>query len=595
MSGLSRVFANFDSQFARLPEACAVLAVAVLSTIGGATSAGAASALSPSALSPSQVTPSTFEPRASPTGDAPDLPSIAPLAAPPGAQSLRFRVRHIVVDDDFPDLRDAAEALIRTLEGRRITVAQLFRVGNAVEKLYGDQGYALVRVTVPPQQVSEGSDAHLLVIDGYIESLSLTGVPERSRAAVAARVGPLVGKRRLKSTDLERAVLLAGDVVGVRLRSALARGASPGGVVLALNAEERLVSASVGTDNSLPASLGGWQSNARLSLNNPFGFGEQAYLSLASGYALGLNGFPMSPLRTLAAGALAPVGVDGCTINPEFTQSLTRPHPATGAPPSVGTFTRFAFRGSVPLQRTRDANLTLTAALEAIDQQLYGPLQNADFSHDRYEALRVGANWQGAAFWGAAIQADAQVSRGLGGRHASDAVPLSREGAGPDFTKLTGGFRLGQPLPGEFRLDLSARAQWAFRRPQLTSESFALDGADAVSAFTQGAFSVDAGQTARVELSRPVALGAALSPSWGAVTLSPYLFAAEGYGALYKTTAVEQSQIEAAAFGLGARLSWDAPDGFTAALLGLELARGVSNVPSQAAGYRAALNLSIKF
>jgi hypothetical protein len=79
------------------------------------------------------------------------------------------------------------------------------------------------------------------------------------------------------------------------------------------------------------------------------------------------------------------------------------------------------------------------------------------------------------------------------------------------------------------------------------------------------------------------------------LTLSPYFFAAEGYGEIYKATVVEESRIEAAAFGLGARLSFDAPDGFSGALLGLELARGVSNVPGQSGGYRASLNLNLRF
>ena len=542
-------------------------------------------------LAPSQVTRDTYSPQPASPPAAFDLPPAALLAAPLGAQGLRLRVRHIIVEQGFADLREATLALAKPLEGRKVSVAQLFALANAVEALYGANGYALVRVTVPPQRLADGGDARIRVIDGFIESLSLADVPERSRAVVFARLAPLVGRRRLKSAELERAVLLAGDVVGLRLASALARGATLGGVALGLKAQERLVTGALGTDNNLPASLGGWEWNARLALNNPLGFGEQGYLSVTSGYALGGDGFAMSPLRTLAAGVVSPVGVDGLTLNPEVTQSLTHPLPAAGAPPSTGALERAALRASFPLQRTRASNLTLTAALELTDQQLYSPLQNVDFSHDRYTALRVGASWQGATFWGASIQTGAQASQGLGGRRASDAVPLSRLGAGPDFTKLTGDVKLSQPLPGALRLDLSAHGQWTFQTPQLTSEEFALDGADALSAFPQGAFSVDAGETARAELSRPVVL----PTSFGAMSLSPYLFGAQGYGLIYKATVVEQSRLRTAAFGLGARFNFDRPDGFSGGFVAFELSRGLSDVPGATANNRAAISAGLQF
>lgn len=539
------------------------------------------------APAPSQLTPSSFAPKADLTKPAPRLPKAAPLAAPAGAQALKFRLRRIVVAEAFPELAAPGAALAHALEGHRITVAQLFALANALEKLYADNGYPLVRVTVPPQQLREGGDARLDVVDGYIEALSLSAVPERSRAAVSARVAALLNKRHLKYPELERAVLLAGDIAGVHLRSALARGQKPGGVLLALEADARLVSASLATDNNLPASLGTYEWNARLSLNNPLGFGEQAYLSLASGYAMGLNGFPMSPLRTLGAGFTAPLGADGLSVNPELTQSLTRPTPSAGT--TLGEFDRLSLRFAYPWERTHDRNLSLTAAFEGINQELR---QNgSEFNHDRYAAARLGLSFQGVAPWGAPLQASAQLSQGLGGRHPVGTVGLSRQGADPVFTKLSADAHLTQPLAGEFRLDLNGRGQWSFNKAQLASEQFSLDGPDALSAFTQGAFSADAGEAMRLEATRPFAVPF----PFGASSLSPYAFAAQGFGAIYRPTAVEQSRLKAAAAGLGVRLAWDAPDGFTGGALGFELGHGVSNVNNSRSANRAAVNFSLRF
>ena len=542
------------------------------------------------APAPSQVTPQSFAPKETLSIAAPAAPKAAPRAAPAGSQALAFRLRRIVVAHAFADLAEPGAALAHALEGRKVTVAQIFALAAALEKLYADNGYPLARVIVPPQRLKDGGDVRLDVIDGYIESLSLTAVPERFRRAVAARVDALVGRRHLKYSALERTVLLAGDISGLRLRSALARGKTPGGVVLALEAESRLVSASLSADNNLPASLGTWEWNARLALNDVFGFGEQAYLSLASGFAMGLNGFPMSPLRTLGAGFIAPLGADGLTINPELTQSLTRPSAATGSPTTLGEFDRIALRVSYPWERTRDRTLTLTGALEYVNQALHYP-GSADMSHDLYLAARLGLNWQGQTAWGAPLQVDAQYTQGLGGRSPGGGVNLSRLGAGPVFGKLTGDFRLTQPLTGDFRLDLNARGQWSTSRPELASEQFSLDGPDAVSAFSQGAFSVDSGETMRLEASRPFAVAVFTVPA----TVSPYLFAAQGFGLLVQPTQAEQASSAAAAFGLGVRIAYDAPDGFTGAGAGLELSHGVSDVDKTRSTNRAALSVNLRF
>jgi hemolysin activation/secretion protein len=92
-------------------------------------------------------------------------------------------------------------------------------------------------------------------------------------------------------------------------------------------------------------------------------------------------------------------------------------------------------------------------------------------------------------------QANATYSQGLGGRDRADVaaslVPLSRFGGDPDFSKLAASVRVVQSLPWEMQFDLTARAQWAFNQPMLSSEQFSLDGLDQVSAFAAGTFNVD--------------------------------------------------------------------------------------------------------
>ncbi len=318
-------------------------------------------------------------------------------------------------------------------------------------------------MTVPPQKVEDGGTLRLQVVDGHIEAIDVSALPESLRSLVEGRVKGLVGRKRLTLEEIERSILLAGDIPGVKLKSALARGETDGGTRLILDGEQAPFSTTLGTDNKLPESVGRYQANATFAWNNPLGLGEQIYVSSGLGLSRTL------PLRMAGAGIVMPVGVSGWTISLEYTASRTWPSPTPGAPTTAGNFNRVTLRTSFPLFRTRAETLMVTGTLEAIQQSLFARAFDTDLSRDSYVVGRVGLNWQRISPWGAPLQLGAQFSQGLGGRQAADVVatgiPLSRQGASPRFTKLSSDLRLNQPLALDVRLDLFGRLQTSFGRP----------------------------------------------------------------------------------------------------------------------------------
>jgi hemolysin activation/secretion protein len=403
----------------------------------------------------------------------------------------------------------------------------------------------------------------------------------------------LVGQRHIKLDEIERRLLTAGDVPGLRLKSTLARGKTLGGALLVLDGTHRLVSAGASIDNHLPSSLGTWSYGANIALNSAFGFGEQFYASAQSG---GDPNRLTSPLRVLGFGAVLPLGLDGWTLNPEYTSSRSQPELVDGGLASVGQFQRFALRTSYPLIRTRTNTLSLTGAFEYINQNVALPLFETDLNRDRYGVLRAGAAYETGLPWpGAALQSSATFSHGTGGRDRADAeasgIPLSRQGAGPLFTKANVDAHLTQALPAEFRFDLIGRAQASFGKPLLVSEQFSLDGPQAVSAYPSGTLNVDQGGTLRGELSRPFAL-----PGAGAtLILTPYGFGVFGTGRLVEPTVVELGVVHGGAVGVGLRSGIDVPGGDQGVTLGLEMARQYSNLPNLPQAWRANVSMNIRF
>jgi hemolysin activation/secretion protein len=546
-------------------------------------------------VAPSQVTPQSLRP-APGVGDQGIGLSGQPALTPPiGAENLDILVGDVRVEGTFSELALLTAAKVREISGKRVSVAQIYAFAQSIEQIYAQAGYTLARVVVPPQKLVDQGTLVIVVVDGFIEGIDVASVPERDRRVVAARLSFLVGLRRLKRAAIERGLLIAGNIPGLKLRSTLMRGVSDGGTRLVLEGEHDLVTGSLGADDRLSRSLGTWQLRGTVAANNALGFGEQIYGTAGSGTDLGAAVAGRSPLTVVGGGAVIPLGTDGLTLNPEYTYSKTQTPQAPGVPASLGTFERFALRLRDPVVWTRSSSLNVNVSVEYVMQQLAAPAFGVTLNSDRYGVIRVGPDYAMSLPWGAGMQLGAVLSQGLGGRTEADAlasgVPLSRAGAGPDFTKIAGNFRVSQPLQGDLRFDLIGFGQLPMGKPMMLSEQFALDGTEAVSAFAAGTFNVDQGATLRGELVRPFA---ARFDAVGA-TVSPYLFGSVGRGWLFDVTAVEQSTINAAAVGFGARSTVDVAAGSPGLSFGLELARQFTDVAGLRQGWRGNLNAMVTF
>jgi hemolysin activation/secretion protein len=396
----------------------------------------------------------------------------------------------------------------------------------------------------------------------------------------------------VKLTDIERRVLLASDVPGLSLRSTLTPGLDTGAAKLVLEGTDKLVSGSVGVDNNLPRSLAGWEYSSGLQLNSVFGQGEQIYLSATAGYNLGDWFDGRTPIQIFGGGFVLPIGIDGFTINPEYTNAETRPEGPSTIPPTTGYFQRADLRASYPVIRTRNETLTVSSTLEWDQEYLVARGFGVDLYDDNYFVERLKAESLTSFPGGSGVQASGVLSQGLGGRTGSGSiVPLSQAGASPEFTKFDVTVRWTEPLPQMFSLAVLGEGQTSFGKPLMISEQFALDGPDAVSGYPTGTFMVDEGALARAELGRTVNIPI----SGSLIAVEPYVFGAGGAGVIDQSTALQLGTLDVGSVGIGARTNFATDKVPVGAALGLELARYFSNVPSEREGWRGNLSFSIRF
>jgi hemolysin activation/secretion protein len=280
----------------------------------------------------------------------------------------------------------------------------------------------------------------------------------------------------------------------------------------------------------------------------------------------------------LGGGAILPIGDDGLTLNPEYTEVDTSPRSGPGTAQVTGRYERFVVRANYPLIRTRRENLTVSGGFELDNEtettNSFGTV--GELNHDRLRIFNAGATYARSLGDTATVNADGQVSigvSGLGARTKADAtasgIPLSRQGSEPDFRKADIHLRLDDQVGDGFDLSAMIRGQASFTGALPAAAEFSLDGTDALSAFSLGSINADSGVTGRLELSRPFASGGA----WKAL-ITPYGFAAVGYGHLYDVTAVEVANLHSWSAGGGLRLLFSPGPGGLATTGSVEVSHG---------------------
>ncbi|MEX0279059.1 MAG: ShlB/FhaC/HecB family hemolysin secretion/activation protein [Ruegeria sp.] len=523
--------------------------------------------------SASNLAPQTFQPQSQRSTGPVTVARNPGAPIPEGADRLFVTVGKVNLEGALPQMADANAALVNQLSGKRVAVSEIFVATSQLESAYANAGFALTRVVLPQQTLRDGGTLRIVVIDGFIERVDASRVPEPARARAVAITQPLIGKRGIRLQDIERSLLLAGDTFGVRLSSALSQGDSQGGTVLTLDGEFRKFTGSYGFDNLLSDELGPVNLSAGVEINGALGLGETFYFRAGGSPTRFFSSD--AQYRILAAGTVFPIGIDGLTINAEVTTSDTLPD--ADFLPSRSSFDRFSLRLYYPWVRSRKRNLSSQLILDRVSdsQDLVVNSLSLPIYDDDLAVLRATIDGSWNFEDGSYLQANAVLSQGLDAFGARSSVgpadtPLSRQGASAVFTKLVLGARYERPLNRDWSLSVNGRLQSSFGDPLVTSEQFSVAGTSELSTFDSGELRGDDGWVLRTELGRTQRVSVSGFP----LVLKPYVFGAYSVLGIDQPTIFEQSTTKAYSYGIGLDLLTIEDSSFKSGSLRVEYGRG---------------------
>lgn len=518
----------------------------------------------------SEITPETFQPDLQRLNGAIVFTGDTGTEAPAGSEQIGITLSGVNLQDGLSEMTAANAAFETRLTRGRIPVSELFEATADLEAAYANAGFVLARVVLPQQTLNDGGRLKVTVVNGFIEAIDATGVAPETRARLETLTAPLVNQRSLTRGALERQLLLAGDVPGVALQTALAAGQQEGGAVIALDPEFKPVTGFVGLGNPFGDELGHVSLNMGVEVNSPFHLGETIYARLSGAPDGFLSQDPLS--RVMAVGAVVPLGGAGMTMNYEYTQSETTPR--NGPVPTQSFFERQSLRLAYPFVRSRELNVTGQVSLD-LQKDSQSVIGAGAIYMDQTSVLRMGGNVSKIHKDGATTNFSATLSRGIDAFDArlADTVgvtPLSRLGADATFSKLNGSFSHRRSLAEKIGLSVAGQFQTSFGDPLLVSEQFSLIGPSALSSFDSGAVRGDSGWVVRAEVSTQTQANIGSLP----VVISPYVFVGAGRAIVESATAVQATQVDAFSYGLGADIFSVSESNFRSSSLRIEIGKG---------------------
>lgn len=443
---------------------CSVLALAAVGTAHAQTVPGSSD-------------PSRLEERFRPTQAPQSKPEIRvqsndATAPPEQAADTHFTLSTVTIDGATVYTATDFAPLYQPMLGHDVTIADIYRLRDAITAKYRAAGYILSQAIVPPQKI-EGGVVHIQIVEGSIGAVTIEG-DARNTALVSTMADRIKRSSPLNARDLERYTLLIDDLPGVSVSTILKPSAGTrGSADLVVTISRKVVEGIASSDNRGSQAIGPLEFATGLSLNSVLGLNEQASVLFATTA-------PTRELRHVSGKYAQVLNPEGLRLDLAGSYSRSQPGGSLQALDAQGFGTILSVALSEPIMRSRSKTLRIGASFTY--QNSRTDLLGFLFSEDRvrYATARVSYDFSDLALgnaYPAANLVQVEINHGfdmLGATHTGSPT-LSRVNGHSDFTTFAGEVSRVQRLGPQFSVAISSSGQFAFE-PLLSSQQFGLGG-----------------------------------------------------------------------------------------------------------------------
>jgi len=419
-----------------------------------------------------------------------ETPEKAPVSK--AVDEIEFTIKQIKVEGVTQYPPEQIKKIFAPLEGKRVSLEALRKAADQLESRYRADGFFLVRVFIPPQQVKDGLFS-IRVVEGYIEAAFTEGGTDAAQQLVERLLAPVVGKKPIDLKSLEKALLILNDIPGVRAAGVLRQGSALGASELVVSlVDPPKVSSLFSMNNSLSRVLGEWNTNLNVNISNPsptrpgvlsLGLSTSALNEYLRAVTVRYSTFVGDQGMVVSMGGLAASAKLGASLVGIESNSY-----------SLGPRVRYPLKRSRGVSLFVDSGLTLNHSRTTqidVGEIIADSSTVADVSLAAVDLGRFNGN----------TEATVGISQGLDalGSISTNALAPSVSGFSQRFTKLKYSASRLQGLPQDFSLQFNFLGQWS-SDTLLSGEQVLFGGSTLGRAYDSGAVAGDSGFGLLMEL-----------------------------------------------------------------------------------------------
>jgi hemolysin activation/secretion protein len=487
-------------------------------------------------------------PLAQPGGPTIAVPGIE---APPGAGETMLVIRRIEIVGSTIYSAAQLRELYADLIGRKVTLQEVYELAGRITAKYGGDGYVLSRAIVPTQELDpNGAVVRIQVVEGYIESIEWPARLSRYRDFFTYYGDRITSERPVNIRTIERYLLLAGDLPGLKFKNSLKpHPTKTGAAIMVVEVTEKPIDFFGRVDNRGTHARGPLQFLTNTTVNNLLGSHDSFTLTAAGAFQTQELQFYAATYRQVLTG-------EGLTFFATTSYGFGRPDLGIEQQFLLYRTKSLYSEGglSYPVIRARERNLNIAGLFFASDDNgsFFDMPDTPPSTLDRLRGFRLRAEADSADATGAINQLFFQFSQGIEGLGSTQnhSELASRFNGRVDFTKMELTLSRLQPLFDPFSLLVAAYGQYALT-PLLVSELCGYGGRLFGRGFDPSQFIADSCLLALAELRYDIPL-----QFKGLTQAQLYGFVDHGW--LHNIAPVPGtfSRVDAASLGAGLRLGW---------------------------------------
>lgn len=417
------------------------------------------------------------------------------------AEKIRFTLRFLTVDGNRTVPLGNLAPLWQDRIGTQVSLADLYRLAEAVDAAYLAAGY-FSKTVVPVQDFATGR-VRLQVYEGYVQRVEITSDIPGIEDRLKPYIDRILAMHPIRVAEAERVLLMMSDLGGLTIQGTFVRPEeASGGGLLKLDIQQDRQSGQIGLDNLGSEAVGPLELSASVQLNDalrrfettnlvgvmvPDDPDELALFQLSQDYPIGNDGltagYSLAYLRQNPGGSLKDQDI-------EVTSAIGSAYLA------------------YPLLRRLQHSLFARAEVTVRDD-------NVDVAGDAVS--RSNARWLSFSLEYDRLMENASLNA-EGGVNFGTASDIDMGDVPGDFRFLSASLDYVQALGDVANLRVRAAGQYS-PEPLPGAVQFALGGDPYGWAFDNGSLSGDSGAATAIELSRDFDTGISLFPD---VTLAAF-------------------------------------------------------------------------